>query len=69
MNTPAKFIMLMSIALGMQVYGCGTTHEQQGEIIGGVVGGVAGSQIGWNGDNHCDYRRHNGRFDDRPSYR
>jgi len=46
MNTPAKLIMLMSIALGMQVYGCGTTHEQQGEIIGGVVGGVAGSQIG-----------------------
>jgi surface antigen len=26
--------------------GCGTTQEQQGEVIGGVVGGIIGAQIG-----------------------
>ncbi len=46
MNTRAKCVNLVSIAIITLAAGCGTTHEQQGEIIGGVVGGVIGSQIG-----------------------
>lgn len=37
---------LAALALGVLFVGCGTTHEQQGEIIGGVVGGVIGAQVG-----------------------
>ena len=34
------------IALALVVSACGTTHTQQGEVIGGVVGGVVGAQVG-----------------------
>lgn len=33
-------------AFALLLQGCGTTHEQQGEVIGGVIGGVVGSQVG-----------------------
>ena len=46
MGIRAKIIVLLSFACSMQFAACGTTQEQQGEIIGGVVGGVIGSQIG-----------------------
>lgn len=46
MNIKTKAILLALLALGMQLGACGTTQEQQGEIIGGVIGGVVGAQIG-----------------------
>ena len=46
MGKRAKFSVLSLTATAMLLAACGTTQEQQGEIIGGVVGGVIGSQIG-----------------------
>lgn len=46
MGTRAKWVLLVAVAAGLQLVACGTTQEQQGEIIGGVVGGVIGSQVG-----------------------
>jgi len=46
MNIKAKALLVTVIVLGMQLGACGTTQEQQGEIIGGVIGGVVGAQIG-----------------------
>ena len=46
MNNRAKGVLLALVAFGMTLGACGTTQEQQGEIIGGVVGGIIGAQIG-----------------------
>ena len=46
MCTRAKIIVILSFACSVHLAACGTTQEQQGEIIGGVVGGVIGPQIG-----------------------
>ena len=46
MNVQPHLAVVASIAITTGIAACGTTHEQQGEIIGGVVGGVIGSQIG-----------------------
>jgi surface antigen len=51
-DTFHKASRLASLAAAALVFvafalaGCGTTHAQQGEVIGGVVGGVLGSQVG-----------------------
>jgi surface antigen len=45
-DTKATFVLVLCCACCMQFSACGTTQEQQGEIIGGVIGGVIGSQIG-----------------------
>lgn len=46
MNMKLKIVVLAAAAFAMQFSACGTTQEEQGEIIGGVVGGVIGAQIG-----------------------
>lgn len=46
MNTTFTVTVLAAAAFAMQISACGTTQEEQGEIIGGVVGGVIGAQIG-----------------------
>lgn len=46
MCTRNRLSLLTAVAIGIVLSGCGTTHEQQGEIIGGVIGGVVGSQVG-----------------------
>lgn len=46
MKTRFPISVLAAAALAMQMTACGTTQEEQGEIIGGVVGGVIGAQIG-----------------------
>ena len=46
MNITMKTVLVALLAVGMQLGACGTTQEQQGEIIGGVIGGVVGAQIG-----------------------
>ena len=46
MHFRAILVLIASTALGVQLGACGTTQEQQGEIIGGVLGGVVGAQIG-----------------------
>ena len=45
-NYRAKIVLLALVGMGMQLGACGTTQEQQGEIVGGVIGGVIGAQIG-----------------------
>lgn len=39
-------LSVCAAALVAGAFGCGTTHEQQGEVIGGVVGGIIGAQVG-----------------------
>lgn len=46
MNMRVILLLLGWLAASMTIVSCGTTHEQQGEILGGVLGGVIGSQIG-----------------------
>ncbi len=46
MKNTLKLSMLAVAAFAMQLSACGTTQEEQGEIIGGVIGGVIGAQIG-----------------------
>lgn len=46
MNIKAITTVLALTLMGLQLGACGTTQEQQGEIIGGVIGGVVGAQIG-----------------------
>jgi surface antigen len=46
MKTTFTVTVLAAAAIVLQLSACGTTQEEQGEIIGGVVGGVIGAQIG-----------------------
>ena len=46
MKTKLTLTVFAVAAFAMQLSACGTTQEEQGEIIGGVVGGLIGSEIG-----------------------
>ena len=41
-----RLSVMVGTVLLLVLAGCGTTHGQQGEVIGGVLGGVLGSQVG-----------------------
>ena len=41
-----RFLMAAAIVLPLMLSGCGTTHGDQGAVVGGVLGGVLGSQVG-----------------------
>lgn len=46
MNRKPAAAVVAASACALLFAACGTTQEEQGEIIGGVVGGLIGSQIG-----------------------
>ena len=46
MNIRTELTVFALCAGGLLLAACGTTQEEQGEIIGGVVGGIIGAQIG-----------------------
>jgi surface antigen len=46
MNIRTKLTIPGLCLCGVLLASCGTTQEEQGEIIGGVVGGIIGAQIG-----------------------
>ena len=46
MKTKLTLIVFAVAAFAMQLSACGTTQEEQGQIIGGVVGGLIGSEVG-----------------------
>jgi surface antigen len=46
MNSKYATAVLAACACALLCAACGSTQEEQGEIIGGVVGGLIGSQIG-----------------------
>ena len=46
MNIRTSLTIFGLSACSLLFLSCGTTQEEQGEIIGGVVGGIIGAQIG-----------------------
>jgi surface antigen len=46
MRNRLSLTVITAIVTATLVAACGTTQEEQGEIIGGVVGGIVGAQVG-----------------------